>query len=144
MSEGTIVRFDRVRGYGFVTPDEGGDDVFFHASLLGEHEEALIRTGMRVEYQAAPSDRGPKAVTARLLDVQASSVGLVGAVRTRSTASGGPGRDDDDLCEVLSVAEFGQEITDVLIDVIPTVTGAQITRVRQRLTAPARRRGWVD
>ena len=141
MNLGTIVRFDRVRGYGFVTPDEGGDDVFFHASLLGENEEALIRTGMRVEYQAAPSDRGPKAVSARLLDLPAPAPGGSGAVRTRSTA---PGREDDDLCEVLTVAEFGQEITDVLIDVIPTVTGAQITRVRQRLTAPARRRGWVD
>jgi CspA family cold shock protein len=131
---GTIVRFDRAQGYGFIAPDDGGDDVFFHASLLDDNAKDQILRGIRVEYRATASDRGPKAVAARLLNAPAAA---------------GPGpdrmaRDDDDLCEVIPAAEFAQVVTDILIETAPSVTGGQITQIRKRLVAYAQRYGWVE
>jgi hypothetical protein len=45
---------------------------------------------------------------------------------------------------VLSAATLAQKITDVLIDVAPTVTGAQISEVRRRLLAFAKQHGWIE
>lgn len=132
VAEGTIVRFDRVQGYGFIAPDTGGDDVFFHASLLDDNVKDLALRGTRVEYRATSSDRGPKAVTARLLGAPVT-VGVPAASRV-----------DDELCEVIPGAEFAQAITDILIDSAPSVTGAQIAQIRQRLVAYARRYGWLE
>jgi cold shock protein len=131
VDEGTIVRFDRVQGYGFIAPDSGGDDVFFHASLLDDNVKDLVLRGTRVEYRATGSDRGPKAVAARLLGSPAAAAAPTQGV-------------DDDLCEVIPATEFAQAITDVLIDAAPSVTGAQISQIRQRLVAYARRYGWLE
>jgi cold shock protein len=133
VDEGTIVRFDRVQGYGFIAPDSGGDDVFFHASLLDDNAKDLALRGTRVEYRATGSDRGPKAVTARLLGAPPPAA-----------AVGGVSRVDDELCEVVPATEYAQAVTDVLIDVAPSVTGAQIAQIRQRLVAYARRYGWLE
>jgi cold shock CspA family protein len=128
---GTIVRFDRAQGYGFIAPDDGGDDVFFHASLLDDNVKDLVLRGIRVEYRATASDRGPKAVVARLLGTPDSHPDRVA-------------RDDDDLCEVIPATEYAQVLTDILIEAVPTVTGAQITQVRKRLVDYAKRYGWVE
>jgi cold shock protein len=178
---GTVVRFDRQQGYGFVEPDDGGADVFLHASLLEEDAKERMRAGMRVEFKVAGSDRGPKAVSARLLDgrrppqpaapaapvalappvapvvpaAPAAPVAPPSAAAARPvTAPAGvapepvppvPGAGpDDDLCDVLSAAEFGQKITDTLIDAAPEMTGAQIVQARQQLIDFAQRHGWVD
>ena len=133
MDEGTIVRFDRVQGYGFIAPDSGGDDVFFHASLLDDNVKDLALRGTRVEYRATTSERGPKAVAARLLSTPAPVSPAAPSHRV-----------DDELCEVIPATEFAQAITDILIDSAPSVTGAQITQIRQRLVAYARRYGWLE
>ena len=36
MLTGKVIRFDDVRGYGFIAPDGGGEDVFVHANVLGD------------------------------------------------------------------------------------------------------------
>jgi cold shock CspA family protein len=138
---GTVVRFDGVHGYGFITPDEGGEDVFLHASLFDEEVRPLIRTGMRLEFQAVKGDRGLKAVRARSIDdLPLAPIRSNGRPSMRDGAAG----DDDELCDVLSASEFGQQVTDVLIDMVPDVTGAQIMRVRRRLVAFAQAHGWVE
>lgn len=140
---GTVVRFDGVHGYGFITPDEGGEDVFLHASLFDEEVRPLIRTGMRLEFQAVKGDRGLKAVRARSIDdLPLAPIRPSGPPMVRDGALGAG--DDDELCDVLSASEFGQQITDVLIEVVPDVTGAQIMRVRRRLVAFAQAHGWVE
>ncbi len=57
--EGVVVRFDAERGFGFITPDAGGADLFVHVSVLRGTE--LLHPGDRVRYQVRLSDRGPQA-----------------------------------------------------------------------------------
>lgn len=131
VSTGTVVRFNGTSGYGFITPDDGGEDVFLHASLLADGFKDSVLLGTRVEYEAVPSERGPKAVGVTILDRPP-------APRVRRDEH------DDQLCDVLSAATLAQKITDVLIDVAPTVTGAQISEVRRRLLAFAKQHGWIE
>src|SRR5215475_12816802 len=65
MAVGTLVRFDSSQGYGFITPDDGGDDVFLHVSLFEEDTRPRIRRGMRIEFQAVKGDRGAEMSTSR-------------------------------------------------------------------------------
>jgi CspA family cold shock protein len=48
-----------VRGFGFITPDAGGADLFVHLSVLGGAEP--LQKGERVRFTIRQSDRGPQA-----------------------------------------------------------------------------------
>jgi cold shock protein len=52
--------------------------------------------------------------------------------------------DDEQLCDVLSPAEFGQELTELMLNNIPSLTGQQVLEVRQTVLESARKHGWVD
>ncbi|MHA1733906.1 MAG: DEAD/DEAH box helicase [Promethearchaeota archaeon] len=54
--------YDRRRGYGFVTPDAGHDDVFLHRSELPEDASRRIREGSRVSFSVERKPRGAAAV----------------------------------------------------------------------------------
>jgi CspA family cold shock protein len=59
---GTIKRIVRDKGFGFITPDEGSDDVFFHRSKLAARVEFdELREGDRVEFQTRAGEKGPQA-----------------------------------------------------------------------------------
>jgi hypothetical protein len=51
---------------------------------------------------------------------------------------------DEQLCDVLSPAEFGREMTEVLLGNVPSLTGQQVLEVRQSVLEAARKHGWVD
>ena len=58
MPQGTVKFFNDAKGFGFITPDEGGNDAFVHITAL---EAAGLRTlaqDQRVEYDLAPDRRG--------------------------------------------------------------------------------------
>ncbi len=57
--EGVVARYDAERGFGFITPDAGGADLFVHMSVLGGTEP--LQKGERVRYKVRQSDRGPQA-----------------------------------------------------------------------------------
>ncbi|MFK5688474.1 cold-shock protein [Ornithinimicrobium sp. LYQ92] len=57
--EGVVARYDADRGFGFITPDVGGADLFVHVSVL--RDEEVLYPGDRVRYQVRQSDRGPQA-----------------------------------------------------------------------------------
>ena len=57
--EGVVARYDAERGFGFITPDAGGADLFVHMSVLSGTEP--LRKGERVRYGVRQSDRGPQA-----------------------------------------------------------------------------------
>jgi CspA family cold shock protein len=133
---GRILRFDDIRGFGFIAPSDGGEDVFVHANDFGE-QRRLVQAGLTVEYEAEEGDRGLKAATVRIVPTE----GLLAPERI-GVATGT--RDDDGLCDVLTSRQFTAEITEVLIQSVQSLTGAQITQLRERLADHARSHAWIE
>lgn len=123
---GRIVRFDDVRGYGFITPDDGGEDVFVHANDLRD-EKYRYRAGLRVGFEVEDGDRGLKASDVHLLEQ--------GKRRTD---------DEEIMCDVLSYTDFSAELTEALLDGVPTITAAQIVQVRRRVMELVQTHNWVE
>ena len=65
MLSGTVKWFDPAKGFGFITPDDGGPDVFVHHSVLPPGITSLDE-GRPVEYDAQPTPRGAKIVSLQL------------------------------------------------------------------------------
>jgi CspA family cold shock protein len=63
--EGTVARYDADRGFGFITPDAGGADLFVHVSVVRGDE--VLEEGDRVRFKVRQSDRGPQADGVELL-----------------------------------------------------------------------------
>lgn len=62
MQTGVVKRFNKVKGYGFITPDNGGPEVFVHYSkILGDGYKELIE-GQRVQYDVEKGERGEFAI----------------------------------------------------------------------------------
>lgn len=61
---GTVKFFNQTKGFGFITPDEGGADIFVHISAVQNSGLALLDQGMRVSFETEPDrfGKGPKAV----------------------------------------------------------------------------------
>ncbi len=70
MAKGTITRLPEGKNFGFIKPDDGGDDVYFHFSWL---KEVKPQKGMRVEFEIEPSERYPRARNLRVLDEESDS-----------------------------------------------------------------------
>ena len=65
MATGTVKWFSAEKGYGFITPDEGGEDLFVHYSSLQMEGFRVLREGQKVEYETAPGRKGQQAVSVR-------------------------------------------------------------------------------
>jgi CspA family cold shock protein len=128
---GKIVRFDADRGYGFINPDSGGDDLFVHTNDL-HFEKGLARPGTVVRFRAESGDRGAKAVDVELIEGKPARTYASG--KTKSP----------DQIETLDEHDFLNEVTEILIDSAPTMTGEQIAAVRQALLREAIHHGWVQ
>jgi CspA family cold shock protein len=59
---GTVKWFDQVRGFGFVTPDDGGQDVFLHSSVLHRAGRQDVQQGEKVALEVRDGQRGRQAV----------------------------------------------------------------------------------
>ena len=70
MTNGTVKFFNASKGFGFITPDEGGKDVFVHVTALKDAGLDSLADGQRVTFETEPDARGkgPKAVNLRLAD----------------------------------------------------------------------------
>jgi len=67
---GTVKFFNHSRGFGFITPDDGGKDVFLHISSLEASGLPALDDGQKVSFETEPDKRGkgPKAVSVQLAD----------------------------------------------------------------------------
>ncbi|WP_255823236.1 cold-shock protein [Amycolatopsis sp. GM8] len=120
---GKVVRFDEMRGYGFVAPDDGGEDVFVHVNDL-DVDKRLVAPGAIVEFTMEDGERGPKASNVRI-------------VRN----AGRSGGDDDYLPMGL---DFREELTESLLTGVPTLTAEQVVRVRKTVLDLVNQHGWLD
>ena len=59
MAKGTVKWFNADKGFGFVAPDEGGDDLFVHHSEIRTQGYATLNEGQKVEFTVGQGRKGP-------------------------------------------------------------------------------------
>jgi len=67
MPSGTVKFFNDAKGFGFVTLDEGGKDVFLPAVSVTSSGLPGLKAGQRISFDVQPDSKGPKAVDLKLL-----------------------------------------------------------------------------
>lgn len=139
MATGKVLQFDPARGYGFVAADDGGEDVFIHASSFNGDPTDLV-PGTPLEFQVMAGDRGRKAFAVRFADDGPSILEKLVIPPLASPAAA----EEEAMCEVLSEAEFTAELTELLLRNIPALSGPQILELRQSLLDFASKQCWVD
>jgi cold shock protein len=61
MSKGTVKWFNRSKGYGFITPEDGSKDVFVHFSAIMAEGTRDLKEGQKVEFEVIENPKGPNA-----------------------------------------------------------------------------------
>jgi CspA family cold shock protein len=61
VATGTVKWFNADKGYGFITPDEGGKDLFVHHSAIVAEGYRSLDESAKVEFEAAEGPKGPEA-----------------------------------------------------------------------------------
>jgi cold shock protein len=67
MATGTVKWFNNDKGYGFITPDEGGKDLFVHHSAIAGNGFKSLAEGAKVSYDTEQGPKGPSAANVRVL-----------------------------------------------------------------------------
>ncbi|CAB4594471.1 MAG: cold-shock protein [Actinobacteria bacterium] len=67
MATGVVKWFNNEKGYGFITPDEGGPDLFAHFSSIETDGFKSLAENQKVEFTIAQGDKGPQAANIKPL-----------------------------------------------------------------------------
>jgi CspA family cold shock protein len=59
MPTGTVKWFNDAKGYGFITPEDGGKDLFVHHSEIQSSGFASLQEGEKVEFEVGQGQKGP-------------------------------------------------------------------------------------
>ena len=67
MAQGTVKWFNAEKGYGFISQDDGGDDVFVHFSAIQSNGYRSLDENQRVEFEITQGQKGPQAEQVRVV-----------------------------------------------------------------------------
>jgi len=67
MSNGTVKWFNDEKGFGFITPDDGGDDLFVHFKAIQGSGFKSLKEGQKVTYEAVKGQKGMQAENVQLV-----------------------------------------------------------------------------
>jgi CspA family cold shock protein len=144
VARGTLNNFDASSGYGYITPDDGGAEVFVHADEFGGQGD-LPPTGTRLKFSTIPGTHGPKAYNVMILSAgnparapDRKPESSESDVLYSSAAAADPNSGS------LATVEYADEVIGILSAVFRDVTAAQLATVSSRLVGKAVRRGWVN
>ncbi|MFT4088857.1 MAG: cold shock domain-containing protein [Gordonia sp. (in: high G+C Gram-positive bacteria)] len=155
-TSGKVVHFDSNRGFGFLSPEAGGDDVFLHINDV-DIDESLLRPGAVVEFDVEDTDRGSKATNVKVTQ-EAPEGGDPAAERAQRRDDRGSRHDrrDDRGPRRFERDDRGPrrfnrgggnlsaEFTELLLEASGELTARQIVAIRTRLLDLASARGWND
>ncbi len=65
MPTGKVKWFNATKGFGFITPDEGGEDLFVHHSSIEMQGYRELTEGQLVQYEKTAGQKGPQASSVR-------------------------------------------------------------------------------
>lgn len=65
MATGTVKWFNAEKGYGFIAPDSGGEDVFVHFSAIQSNGYKSLDEGQKVEFEVTQGQKGDAAADVR-------------------------------------------------------------------------------
>jgi CspA family cold shock protein len=66
MATGTVKWFSNDKGYGFITPDESGEDLFVHFSAIAGSGFKTLDEGAKVSFEVTQGQRGPQATDVQI------------------------------------------------------------------------------
>lgn len=67
---GRVKWFNDAKGFGFITPNSGGKDVFVHYSAIRGSGRRLLLEGESVEFEVVPSEKGPSAADVQRFETE--------------------------------------------------------------------------
>jgi CspA family cold shock protein len=67
MAQGTVKWFNADKGFGFISQDGGGDDVFVHFSAIQSRGYRTLEENQRVEFEITQGQKGPQAEQVRVI-----------------------------------------------------------------------------
>jgi len=67
MATGTVKWFSNEKGYGFISPDDGGQDLFVHHTEIAGSGFKTLAEGAKVEFEVTQGQKGPQATDVHLI-----------------------------------------------------------------------------
>ncbi|MDR3478463.1 MAG: cold-shock protein [Gammaproteobacteria bacterium] len=68
MQTGKVMRFNKIKGYGFIAPDDGGKEIFVHFSEVQVAGYKELKEGQRISFELATGDKGDYATKVQVID----------------------------------------------------------------------------
>jgi len=115
MIKGTIKFFNKAKGFGFITPDDGSRDVFLPPVTVTTTGAARLKTGQRVTFVSEPDVKGPKAVKLELLDEAPAEIAAPAAKSSIALYYDSASEDADDVLEALKGAGHQPRLIDYAV-----------------------------